>query len=743
MNVETANNEHEERACATCPKNQRLNELNCEKQYWKAQHQKARETCNQYKEKISQLEALVRQLKKRLFGRKTEKKHIRSEQKRSGARVTNGSERGRGASEGGKNGHARRDYSHLPQSKEYYRLRAEQKVCPICGKLGRKIKTYEGSEILETRTIVYVRAIKREKYATVCRCPHRIMVAEGPAKLIPKGKIGISIWVELLYGKYGLGIPTNRKLKDFKSRGLSLAAGTIGDGIKSIAGYFEPVYQALEERLSTGDFFQADETRWSVFTTSETKLTFNWYLWVFIGRESVVHVIDPSRSARVIEEHLGIMIQGILVVDRYSAYKSYAKKTSGGVKLAFCRVHVRRDFIEAGIEYPKLKEWADGWVERIGKLYHINNARVEYSPGTREYEELDRELDKELGAMEEQTENELSGKNLHYGKKKALRSLMEHWEGLCVFAHHPGIPMDNNRSERILRNSVVGRKNYYGSCTSWSAQLAAALFSIFETLRLWNKNEREWLTMYLEACAVAGGKAPANVDIYLPWNDQKTDQGDTPKNAVVKEKKKPDIRFTSRTDPKPDMKIESDNAGEIRCRQPADKSELELWNEYIERYHYLGYSPLPGKNLRYFVFAKDELVALLGFNSAAWRVKARDDFIGWDDDARENKLNYVVNNSRFLILPWIRCENLASRILSTASRNLIEDWFNLHGYKPLMLETFVNSERFNGACYKAANWIYVGKTRGRGRFDYFNQAPLPKKYVLLFPLNKKYKILLY
>jgi hypothetical protein len=163
-----------------------------------------------------------------------------------------------------------------------------------------------------------------------------------------------------------------------------------------------------------------------------------------------------------------------------------------------------------------------------------------------------------------------------------------------------------------------------------------------------------------------------------------------------------------------------------------------LWNEYIDRYHYLGYTPLPGAQLRYFVRSQGQILALLGFSAAAWACAPRDGYIGWDTPTRKKNLPLVVNNARFLILPWIRSKNLASRILSMAAKRIASDWHGRYGYTPVLLETFVEKERFTGTCYKAANWICVGDTKGRGKLDVHNEHKLPVKSVWLYPLGKDF-----
>ncbi len=171
----------------------------------------------------------------------------------------------------------------------------------------------------------------------------------------------------------------------------------------------------------------------------------------------------------------------------------------------------------------------------------------------------------------------------------------------------------------------------------------------------------------------------------------------------------------------------------------AEKRTSPLWNEYINRYHYLGYTPLPGAQLRYFVNAGEQILALLGFGAPAWKCAPRDDYIGWDGTTRKKNLPLVVNNARFLILPWVRSPNLASRILSLAAKRIAADWHERYGYKPVLLETFVEKDRFTGTCYKAANWICVGETKGRGKRDVRHEHKVPIKSIWLYPLDKDFR----
>ena len=147
------------------------------------------------------------------------------------------------------------------------------------------------------------------------------------------------------------------------------------------------------------------------------------------------------------------------------------------------------------------------------------------------------------------------------------------------------------------------------------------------------------------------------------------------------------------------------------------KAESRRWREQMERYHYLGYRVPFGANLRYWVRHGEQELACLLWTSPAWKMQARDKWIGWSDEQRRHNLQGIVNNGRFLILPWVQVQGLASKILALSARQMPRDWESRYGHRPLLLETLVDTVRFRGTCYRAANWIRVGQTTGRGRMD--------------------------
>lgn len=177
----------------------------------------------------------------------------------------------------------------------------------------------------------------------------------------------------------------------------------------------------------------------------------------------------------------------------------------------------------------------------------------------------------------------------------------------------------------------------------------------------------------------------------------------------------------------------------IRLRRMEESVDQDQWRELIDRYHYLGYRTAYGASVRYLIETPHRQPAVLGclqFSSAAWRMKARDHWIGWDQTCRLANLPRLINNSRFLLLPWVQVPNLASHVLAMALRTVTQDWERQYGLRPWLVETLVDTQRYSGHCYRAANWLDVGMTTGRGRQDRDHQrhGAAPKR-ILLYPLR--------
>jgi transposase len=482
--------------------------------YWEAMHHKGKLREAELEQRIAELEAKLRLREQQLFGTKSEPASGQTPAPTS----TKPSPRPKGQQRG-KPGPRRRDHSPLPAVEEVLELPQEQQHCSCCGLPFESFPGTEDSAVLEVEVKAYRRVLRRRRYRPTCSCgKHPGIVTAPPAgKVIPKSILGVSIWVEVLLDKFLFYRPTYRLLQDWKTHGLDLSLGTLTDGLQRLLPLFEPVYQALVEHNQKQKHWHADETRWLVFVCVEGKVGYRWMLWVFHSQEAVVFVLDSGRAHDVPEGHLEPVKEGILSVDRYAAYKAMKQVKEGRILLAFCWAHVRRDFLGVARSWPKEEEWALGWVERIGLLYKHNDARLDVQEKPETFAERDGELRRSVRLMAQQAEAELADPQIHPARQKVLVSLQEHWEGLTVFVDHPEVPMDNNKAERVERGPVVGRKNYYGSGALWAGQMAAMLFSVFQTLCLWNINPRVWLTSYLQACAEGGGQAPRELDGYLPW----------------------------------------------------------------------------------------------------------------------------------------------------------------------------------------------------------------------------------
>ena len=298
--------------------------------YWKAMHARAVQHEAKLTVELQTTRGEIRQLRDKLFGRKSEQP--------------------------GRPGPGRRDYAHLPAVEKFVELSEDQQSCAQCGQPRRPLSDTEDSEQLEIEVRAHRRVILRRRNAATCQCPDqpRTLTAPAPPKLIPKSRLGTSVWVHLLLEKFCLHRPMERTLAALELCGLPLSAGTVTDGLRRLEPLFAGIYQALADRQVASDFSQADATRWLVFVEREGKQGYRWWLWVFLGDEVVVFRLDPTRSHEVPERHFPKEARLVLMVDRYSAYKAMVQVKQGGIVLVFCWAHVRRDFVEVGKGWPEL-----------------------------------------------------------------------------------------------------------------------------------------------------------------------------------------------------------------------------------------------------------------------------------------------------------------------------------------------------------------------------------------------------
>jgi transposase len=499
-------------------------QLKWEANYWRRQHERLLEREAALKAEVEAHQATIRDLQQRLYG-------IKSEQSADpdGAGASKAASPRQRGQQPGRPGHGRSDRSTLPVVVEVLDLNETAKHCPACGQAFLPFPGTEESRIIEVQVQAHIRRIQRPRYQKACQCPQVAgMITAPPApRLIPKSSLGVSVWTMVLLDKYLYGRPTHRFCEELRHYGLPLAQGTLTDGWQRIAVLFEPLMPALHERQMGEKLFHGDETRWEVFAEVEGKTGHRWYLWVMRSASVVFYRMAPGRGADVPKAHFaGLqrdLVDVVLVCDRYSAYKCLAKNCDELI-LAYCWAHVRRDFLTATRRWPELEPWMWAWVNDIRTLYRLNTARLEAWDDTlpldqqpAAFVEHHGELKSHLSQMQARCEAHLQEKALHLAKAKVLTSLQNHWDGLTVFVERPEVAMDNNTAERVLRTPVVGRKNYYGSGSVWSAHLAAMMFSVLQTALLWDLNPHHWLTAFLQACADNGGKSPTDLSAFLPW----------------------------------------------------------------------------------------------------------------------------------------------------------------------------------------------------------------------------------
>jgi transposase len=500
-------------------------ELKWQGNYWKRQHEHLKRQNEELKQELESAHAKIRDLKQRLYGKKSEKGSTKRDTP-PGDRVT--SCRPRGQQKGGK-GHGRTLRPDLLVVNEERDVAPEDKKCGMCGKAYDLLEQTEDSRIIEVQVKAHVRLIRRKMYSQACECDgvSGLITAPPAPRLIAKSSVGISVWTEVLLNKFLFSRATYNLCTDYAYRGLPIAPGTLTGGLKRIAPLFTPLIAQLVEKQLTEALFHNDETGWKVFELIEGKVGYRWWLWVTQSSSVVYYTLAPSRSGDIpIDYFSGLdkrLEQVIVVCDRYSGYKRLARENAV-IVLAFCWAHVRRDFLDAAKSWPDLEAWMFSWIKAIGELYTLNAQRLEqwdealaFAAQPPAFMACHQALEQAIEQMEEHCNQELEKQSLHGAQRDVLNSLKNHWLGLTVFVRFPQVPMDNNTAERRMRNPGMGRKNYYGSGSQWSAGLAAMMFSLFQTILLWKLNPHHWLHSYLTACAENGGQPPVDIAPFIPW----------------------------------------------------------------------------------------------------------------------------------------------------------------------------------------------------------------------------------
>ena len=459
---------------------------------------------------LARLRATGAVLSRALYGRKSEQQ----EKARSG--------RPRGQQHGAP-GHGRTQRPGLDERSEEHNPPPD--VC-VCGRCGQPYAPNgaEESTLVEIEVKAHKRVIRRPRWRRTCECASSPMEVSAPPvpRLFPRTLYGTSFWARFLFEHCACFRPVHRVAAWFSSQGLTVSPGTLADSLKRFVPLFEPVAHAILAHQNKAALRHADETGWRVQELRGEDRSSRAWLWTSVSSDAVCFHIDPSRSAEAAHKLFGEALLGtVIVCDRDSAYKRLVRLLGGLVILAFCWSHVRRDFIDCAAGQVDLTDWCRGWIERIAGIYRLNEARLEHcDSGLKRpapaFDAAQTALKEALDALFAEAQRELAALPDEAREGKALRSLLNHRDGLSAFVDRPQVPMDNNLAERVLRGPVIGRRLSFGSNSEDGARFTAIVYSVAGTLSMNGIDVLRWLEAWLDAGAKNGRQPPDDLSPWLP-----------------------------------------------------------------------------------------------------------------------------------------------------------------------------------------------------------------------------------
>ena len=496
---------------------------------------------------LERVNAELAVLKRLVFGRSSERS--RPEPPAGGNAAGDGGQgRDRGSGAGKRRGPGaragRRDYSRLPRAEVLWDFEGGY-CCPECGAPFTLLGSDHVTEQLDWLVVVRVAVHCRRRYRRDCGCRVPATVtAPGPPKAIGKGLFSNGFLAMLFTERFVAGRSMNSLVTGLARQGADVAPGTLAGACAQAGALLAPLEEAIAARSRGSWHLHADETTWRVFAPREGDGPAKWWLWVFLGPDTVCFVMDPTRSGGVLARHAGIDEDtGQLAADEdggprrlvissdfYAVYQSAGKKADGLVNL-YCWAHIRRYFVRAGDASPaQLKYWTAAWLERIKDLYAAHSQLTaawedaaalapREAPAATRLEEAGAAWDQALAVIDEARKRQMAAPGLQEPAKKALATLDREWDGLAAHRGYPMIGLDNNPAERAIRRPVVTRKNAYGSRNDDAARLAGRVWTVTATAEMAGLNVLTYLTAYLDACGRNGGRPPSGPDLerFLPW----------------------------------------------------------------------------------------------------------------------------------------------------------------------------------------------------------------------------------
>ena len=441
----------------------------------------------------------------------------------------------------------RRDCSHLPRVEVTWDFPGGGYCCPDCGEPFTLLGTHLSGEQLDWQVTITVRGNCQRRYKKECGCPGPATVmAPGPPKAIGKGLFTNGFTAMLLTERFAAGRSRNSLVTGLARHGAGISPATLAGTVAQAAGLLAALAGAIAERNRESWHLHADETTWRVFCPGEGKGPARFWLWVFIGADTVAFVMDPSRSGAVLTRHAGLdektgqllpAADGgprrlVISSDFYAVYRSAGKKAEGLVNLC-CAAHIRRHMVRAGDASPvQLKYWTQNWLALFRDLYKAHDELMApwqeaAAPPARDKKAAAERLenayegrDTATGVIDETRKKQMQAPGLQEPAKKALATLDREWDGLIARRGYPMISLDNNSAERQLRGPVVTRKNAGGSHNGQTAGNAAVIWTVTATAQMADLNLLTYLTAYLDECGRNGGKPLSGkaLDRFLPWN---------------------------------------------------------------------------------------------------------------------------------------------------------------------------------------------------------------------------------
>jgi transposase len=447
----------------------------------------------------------------------------------------------------------RRDYSRLPRFEVFWDFPGGEYCCPECGEPFTLLGDHWSGEQIDWQVIIRLVANCRRRYKRECRCPGpSTVMAPGPPKAIGKGLFTNGFTAMLLVERFEAGRSMNSLVTGLARQGAEISAATLAGTVAQAGALLAPAEAAIAERNRDSWHLHADETTWRVFCPGqEGGGPAKWWLWVFLGPDTVCFVMDPSRSGEVLARHVGLDGETgqllphedggprrlVLSTDFYRVYESAGNKADGLVNL-YCLAHVRRHFVRAGDANPEqLRYWTQKWLYRFRDLYRAHDelmaawqdgaapVRGQEKAAAERLEKARKTWDAAIGVIDAERKKQAQAPGLQEPAKKALATLDREWEGITAHRDYPMISIDNNIAERAIRGPVVTRKNAGGSHNGDTARNAARFFTVTATVKMAGLNTITWLTAYLDECGRNDGKPLTGkaLERFLPWTASRED----------------------------------------------------------------------------------------------------------------------------------------------------------------------------------------------------------------------------